>query len=451
MSPPPDRAAIPARDQPIPSFMHQLKPLAACLLLALFAPAARGATASFVMTDRTTQGNWTDTYGIPSFVIPGLVTNLSGSLTPGNAQLEVWAARTNLPGALLKPFAPGETNLTALDRHAAAWTAANSFSLLLQRASSLRRLSLYCLDVGSGGTRSQRIDLVDTNTGAILQDTVTGQPCSLTLSDFTNGVYAVWNVVGSVRINVTRLSGPSAAVSAVFLDNGTFPRNTNAPTLTQESVWLAPDLYFDTPGLAANEGDTFALGARTSGEAPMSFQWYRDGSAVANATSPTLTFTRATAAQGGNYTLVAANAYGMVTSRVATVNIYNPWSHHNAYGWLYDNRNGWFGNTTFGWLWFSSGWAYSSRLQGWLSASSSSTSIWSTQLRWITLSGNEDGLAYSSIFGWLWIGENGWVWNSRFGWVWSASDGTWFWSTTFGWLGVTPDGGIWCVDQGRFI
>jgi hypothetical protein len=41
--------------------------------------------------------------------------------------------------------------------------------------------------------------------------------------------------------------------------------------------------------------------------------------------------------------------------------------------------------------------------------------------------------------------------SERFGYLWANGDGQWFYSTTYGWLGVSPDGGSWCVDEGRFF
>jgi hypothetical protein len=41
--------------------------------------------------------------------------------------------------------------------------------------------------------------------------------------------------------------------------------------------------------------------------------------------------------------------------------------------------------------------------------------------------------------------------SDRFGFVWAAGDGVWFYTTGHGWLGVTPDGGIWSVNEGRFL
>jgi hypothetical protein len=433
--------------------MHPFITRYAFLLGALLACQPAGASATFAFEDRTTQGNWINAYGIPSFYAPGLVaTNWPATtrVTTAGAAYQLWAAQTNLAGALLKPLTPDATELTALDRHAAAWTASGGFSILIERASTSRRLAIYCLDFGSGGTRSQTVSLVDTNTGAVIEDSRTGQPCTATISGFTNGVYLVWDTIGTVRVDVTRLTGPDAAVSALFLNNPTTV-STNAPTVDQESVWVAPDLYYNSLGIAANEGDTFALGARSMGTPPLAFRWYRDGVLVPGATSPTLTFPNVAADRAGDYTLMVSNAHGTVTSRSFTVDVFNPWSHHAAFGWLYDNRNDWYANPTLGWLWFSGDWAWSSRLNGWVASIGTSTTLWSTQFRWLQIAGIEAGFAHTSTLGLVWIAEDGWVWNSRFGWTWAVGDGIWFWSSNLGWIGITADGGIWSVTEGRFI
>lgn len=431
--------------------MHSLIVRSLLLLAVFIARDGFAASASFVREDRSTQGNWINAYGVPNFIAPGLgATNLGAArVTAEGAAYVEWAAQTHLPGALIKPLAPGEEDLTALDRHAAAWTAPDRFSILVERPNTSRRLAIYCLDEEGGG-RVQSISLVDTNTGAVLLDTRTGQPCTVTVSGFTNGVYLVWDFLGSVRVDITRVAGPGAVVSAVFINNP-LAANPNPPTLDQESVWVAPNLFFSSLGIAANEGDSFALGARTVGEPPLTFRWYRDGVVVPGEMSPTLTFAQVTADRAGDYTLVVSNAQGTATSRVFAVNVYNPWSHDPAYGYLYNNRNGWYGNKTFGWLWFFEPWAWSSRLQGWVATVGDSTMLWSPQFRWVRVSGNEDGMMETSTLGWVYVAENGWVWNERFGWTWAVGDGVWFWSAEMGWLGVTPEGAMWSVEQNRFI
>jgi hypothetical protein len=60
------------------------------------------------------------------------------------------------------------------------------------------------------------------------------------------------------------------------------------------------------------------LAARVIGTKPFRFQWRRDGIDVANATNAAVTVS-ASAGQAGDYTLVASNAFGVVTSDVARV------------------------------------------------------------------------------------------------------------------------------------
>ncbi len=132
------------------------------------------------------------------------------------------------------------------------------------------------------------------------------------------------------------------------------------------------------------------------------------------------------------------------------------WVWDGAYGWLWSAGNGWYGNTTFGWLVFygkvaSDHWAWSSKLQNWVGRMGGSSTLWSEQYRWLTVSGKEDGMAHASTLGWVWIGDGGFAYSAAFGWIWPMGDGTWFWTSGQGWLGVTPQGGIWCVSGNRWL
>jgi hypothetical protein len=138
------------------------------------------------------------------------------------------------------------------------------------------------------------------------------------------------------------------------------------------------------------------------------------------------------------------------------------WNYDAAYGPIFNAGGGWYGSPTFGWLWFSGSvssdhWAWSTELQGWLGRSGSSTTLWSPQYHWLQWSGSE-GQVHTSTLGALWVGArqgaaitDGWAISDRFGYVWPVGDGVWFYSTDFGWLGVTANGGIWCVNQNRFL
>ena len=129
------------------------------------------------------------------------------------------------------------------------------------------------------------------------------------------------------------------------------------------------------------------------------------------------------------------------------------WVWNARFGWLYEAGSGWYGGSALGWMWFSpSEWIWSSSLQGWLGIVDDSPTLWSPQFRWFMLSSPFDGTVRTSTLGWIAVGDfAGWVWSLRFGWVWANGDGVWFWATDYGWLGVTPDGGIWCVKENRFL
>jgi hypothetical protein len=73
--------------------------------------------------------------------------------------------------------------------------------------SNPHQFSLYAVDWDLNG-RTETIQVVDANTNAILD--------TRTLSNFSNGVYLVWNLSGHVRINVIWAGGVNAIVNGVF-------------------------------------------------------------------------------------------------------------------------------------------------------------------------------------------------------------------------------------------
>lgn len=132
----------------------------------------------------------------------------------------------------------------------------------------------------------------------------------------------------------------------------------------------------------------------------------------------------------------------------------------DPFGWLFEAGEGWFHHDAYGWMWFSSGpWIWSTSLHNWIAITDpNSRTLWSTQFRWLTPSATDSYKADTTAIGPIYVGKyNGgnipesWVVSERFGYVWANGDGVWFFSDQFGWLGVTPEGGIWCVNQGRFL
>jgi uncharacterized delta-60 repeat protein len=77
-------------------------------------------------------------------------------------------------------------------------------------------------------------------------------------------------------------------------------------------------------------GSSIVLYVVADGTPPISYQWRKDGvdladgGVVSDATTPNLTLTGVLHADGGDYTVVISNAYGMLTSEVATVTVVDP-------------------------------------------------------------------------------------------------------------------------------
>jgi hypothetical protein len=172
------------------------------------APALPGA-ADFIERDRTTQGNWQDKYGTAGYALNSSVTQLPSYaelfFTGGMTDLDnyVQAAATGDPRALVHPTSGG--------RLGAEWTGDHGFTLNLNiTGGQSRRVSLYMLDWGPSG-RSQRIDVLDAQSGESLD--------SQTLDNVGSGVYLTWAIRGSVKIRFTNLAnGHNTVLSGAFFD-----------------------------------------------------------------------------------------------------------------------------------------------------------------------------------------------------------------------------------------
>jgi arabinogalactan endo-1,4-beta-galactosidase len=96
---------------------------------------------------------------------------------------------------------------------------------------------------------------------------------------------------------------PSAGMNA-FADSGVAPYFTGQPT--PQTIATGSSVVFNAPASAFPSP---------------TFQWYLNGTLIAGATGPTLLIAGATPANAGNYTCVASNSAGSLTSSVATLGV----------------------------------------------------------------------------------------------------------------------------------
>jgi hypothetical protein len=77
-------------------------------------------------------------------------------------------------------------------------------------------------------------------------------------------------------------------------------------------------------------GDPATLTAQVEGSLPITYQWFKDGAPVLNATNDTLTYSQTTSPNTGNYQLVATNPAGTNASTVVALTILPPVQFANA-------------------------------------------------------------------------------------------------------------------------
>ncbi len=97
-------------------------------------------------------------------------------------------------------------------------------------------------------------------------------------------------------------------------------------TLTITEAETAPYITVDPVSVVAAPGETATFSVAAHGNPAPTYQWRKDGAAIAGATSATLTLSNVTASHAGTYTVVAANSQGQSTSRPAVLTISTPTS-----------------------------------------------------------------------------------------------------------------------------
>jgi hypothetical protein len=82
-----------------------------------------------------------------------------------------------------------------------------------------------------------------------------------------------------------------------------------------------PSIFASPYGYNPYAGSEVALSVRVTGQQPLSFQWYLDGVALADATNSTLWFSSVKTNHAGIYYVTVANALGSAVSYTATLNV----------------------------------------------------------------------------------------------------------------------------------
>ena len=85
---------------------------------------------------------------------------------------------------------------------------------------------------------------------------------------------------------------------------------------------LTPSITTQPTSLTVSAGQSASLTVVTAGAT--SYQWRRDGYAIAGANTSTLTLAAVTAADAGDYTVEVSNSFGAVLSQTAHMDVLSP-------------------------------------------------------------------------------------------------------------------------------
>ncbi len=125
----------------------------------------------------------------------------------------------------------------------------------------------------------------------------------------TNGVDVPGATDASLTLNNVPFTLDGTVVSVIATNSA--GSATNNATLT---VIVTPVITPQPTNLTVNVGDTATLVSGATGVPTPALQWFKNGVALAGETSGTLSIANVQGANIGNYTLVASNSAGVVTS-----------------------------------------------------------------------------------------------------------------------------------------
>jgi hypothetical protein len=158
----------------------------------------------FISEDTSRSGNWKGDLGTLGNTIARETANLPQdlSLTIDGASSWIWDWPAESESALERPYQP--------ERIASTWYSDEKLTATIIFQDSLpRTVSLYCVDYDRAG-RTQIVAAFDPISGAMLDSTE--------LTEFENGVWLHYEVIGRATFELSASAGPNVVLSGIFID-----------------------------------------------------------------------------------------------------------------------------------------------------------------------------------------------------------------------------------------
>jgi len=136
---------------------------------------------------------------------------------------------------------------------------------------------------------------------------------------YRNGVALAGETASSLYLPATTSSDEGSYTVKVSNSAGSI--SSNAATLSITTATVAPSITSQPASSSVTAGQSASFFVTTSGTAPFTYQWYKDGVAIAGATASSYSLTAASAGNAGAYTVTVSNSAGSITSTAATLSI----------------------------------------------------------------------------------------------------------------------------------
>lgn len=120
----------------------------------------------------------------------------------------------------------------------------------------------------------------------------------------------------SATLSISNVQSTNAGSYSVIVRNSVGSVTSSTVPL---AVNIQPAISTQPQGLSVAPGSSASFSVTASGTAPLSYQWFKDGTPIGGATGTTLTLSAVQTTNAGNYTVVITNSAGSVTSGVAAL------------------------------------------------------------------------------------------------------------------------------------
>jgi len=181
--------------------------------------------------------------------------------------------------------------------------------------------------------------VINSTSSSCTPPSITTQPLSQTACQGSNVTFSVsasgtaplsyqWKKNG---INISGATSPTLTLNNVSSsDTGSYTCvvsnscgnvESQAATLT---INQAPSITTHPQSISACSGSNVTFTVAASGTAPLTYQWKKNGSNIAGATSYSLTLNNVSSSDVGSYSCVVTNACGTVESQAATLTLDQP-------------------------------------------------------------------------------------------------------------------------------